>query len=158
MRCHSCMTQNRNKLRSTLNLPVFCEQTVSLCETLWIRSHVSISSHSFLSILCILGILMCVCTVCVCFCEGRGGQHSAFEGTRSGCSGAGEESQQQSNLRPWSLVLPLQVNPPTREHLTLHRALGLCYKIDTADIMIFIFVTRVSRCVSYCEVLDKTQP
>lgn len=36
-------------------------------------------------------------TVCVCVFLGRGGQHGASEGTRSGRAGPGEESERQSD-------------------------------------------------------------
>ncbi|CAG09962.1 unnamed protein product, partial [Tetraodon nigroviridis] len=57
---------------------------------------------------------MCVC-VCVCVCKGCGSQHSASKGARSGRFGAGEESWQQSNLRPRSLVLPVQIHDNVRD-------------------------------------------
>lgn len=53
----------------------------------------------------------------MCMCEGCGGQHCAFEGARSGCSGAGEEPRQQSNLRPQIFCISLQVNTHQSVHL-----------------------------------------
>lgn len=58
---------------------------------------------------CLAFLEICVKMYNLCLFEGCGGQHSAAEGARSGCSGVGEESQQQSNLRPRSRLLPLQV-------------------------------------------------
>lgn len=63
---------------------------------------------------------LCAYTLCVCLCEGRGGQHGASEGARPGCSGVREDSQRQSQLQPWSLILPLQVNVPTIYCTALH--------------------------------------
>ena len=85
------------------------------CIELSRSDHMSPSAHAASFSDCLLKWIMCVYSVCVCVCvcEGRGGQHGASEGARSGCSGVREMSQQQSYLQPRSLVLPLQVNLPT---------------------------------------------